>query len=204
MNKFIIEPNEYLSKSIQAFYNSDYSGGGGRWNMQGTVENVICTLKNDITPYSEPVLQTAVQQLSKILLKDLPEIIQFIKLKNLTVCVIPRAKVNYNPNQLYFKSAIYNVVSQLSGFSNGTDYIIRHTDTRTTHRNRAGYGGTGDLPYPGITTKTCTISNNVKGSDTLLIDDLYTKTVNIDEDALEALLNKGAKTVTFYAIGRTV
>jgi len=38
----------------------------------------------------------------------------------------------------------------------------------------------------------------------LLIDDLYTRTVNIDEDAIQALLDKGAHSVAFYAVGRTV
>jgi len=203
MNNFTIEPNKFLNKRIQAFYNSNYSGGERRL-IEGSVENVICTLKNDITPYTEIVLQTAVQNLSNILSKDLPEILQFTRLDNLTVCVIPRAKVNYNLNQLLLKSTIHNVVNQLSGFSDGTDFIIRHTDTRTTHRDRAGYGGNGDLPYPGITTKTCTISNNVRGKDILLIDDLYTQTVNIDEDAIQALLNEGANSVIFYAIGKTV
>lgn len=102
------------------------------------------------------------------------------------------------------KSTIQDVVNKLCGFSNGIDYIIRHTDTRTTHRDRAGYGGTGKLPYVGITRKTCTISNNVKDKDILLIDDLYTESVNIDEDAIQALIDKGARSVFFYAIGRAV
>lgn len=204
LHEFLISPNQYLSKSIQAFYNSDYSGGGGRWRIKGTIENVVCTLKNDITPFEDSVLQKSVQQLSNILSKDLPEILQYTKLKNLTVCVVPRAKANYNQNQLLFKSTILKVVSQLSGFNDGTDFIIRHTETRTTHRDRAGYGGSGDLPYPGITKKTCAISNDVKGTNILLIDDLYTKSINIDEDAIQALLDKGASTVLFYAIGKTV
>ncbi len=202
MNNFTIEPNQYLSKSIQAFYNSDYSGGGGGWRIDGTVENIICTLKNDITPFSDNVLQKAVLSLSNILSKDLPEILQLTRLNNLTVCVIPRAKVNYNPNQLLLKSTISNVVDQLDGFSNGTDFIIRHIDTRTTHRNNAGYGGNGDLPYPGITTKTCTISGDVNDKNILLIDDLYTTTINIVEDAIQALLTNGAKSVIFYAVGK--
>ena len=52
--------------------------------------------------------------------------------------------------------------------------------------------------------KTCSISNDVKDTNILLIDDLYTKTINIDEDAIQALLDKGASTVFFYAIGKTV
>ena len=51
---------------------------------------------------------------------------------------------------------------------------------------------------------TCRISDEVIGKDILLIDDLYTKTVNIDEDVIQALLDSGAKSVFFFAIGRTV
>ena len=46
--------------------------------------------------------------------------------------------------------------------------------------------------------------NNVIGKDILLIDDIYTKTVNIDEDAIQSLISKGANSVSFYAIGKTV
>lgn len=42
-----------------------------------------------------------------------------------------------------------------------------------------------------------------KDKDILLIDDIYTKTINIDEDAIQALIESGAKSVTFYAVGRT-
>jgi len=62
----------------------------------------------------------------------------------------------------------------------------------------------GDLPYPGITKKTCSISNEIKGKDILLIDDIYTKTVNVDEDAIQALLDNGAKSVYFYAVVKTI
>jgi hypothetical protein len=37
-----------------------------------------------------------------------------------------------------------------------------------------------------------------------LIDDVYTRTVNIDEDMVQALLSSGANSVTFYAIGKTI
>lgn len=48
------------------------------------------------------------------------------------------------------------------------------------------------------------LENNSSGTRILLIDDIYTKTVNIDEDAIQALLNKGARQVFFYAIGYTI
>ena len=60
-----------------------------------------------------------------------------------------------------------------------------------------GYGGEGNLPYPGITKDTCTISDKVRGKDILLIDDLYTASVNIDEDAIQALFDNGGKVCNF-------
>lgn len=96
------------------------------------------------------------------------------------------------------------MTQQLNGFVDGTHDIIRHTDTATTHLARHGNGGLGELPYVGITKDTCNISNNIIRQDILLIDDLYTKTVNIDEDCIQALLDKGARSVIFYSIGNTL
>lgn len=36
-----------------------------------------------------------------------------------------------------------------------------------------------------------------------MIDDIYTETVNIDEDAIQALLDNGAQAVVFYAVAKT-
>jgi predicted amidophosphoribosyltransferase len=151
-------------------------------------------------------LQIARNQLSAILQQDLPQILNLSGKNNRTVCVIPRAKAEntYRQNQHYLKLTIRNVINSLGGFVDGTDYIIRHTNTRTTHKDRSGYGGDGELPYPGITKDTCQISGEVIGKDILLIDDLYTKSVNIDEDCIQALLNSGANSVIFYAVGKTV
>ena len=196
----------FFVKPINAFYNSDYlSGNNERRETIGTVENIITTLKNQFLEKSEDVLSQAENNLVEILKSDLPQILQKIQKENLTVCVIPRSKAltSYTPNQLIFKKAVSIAVKNLKDFSDGTDYIVRHTNTRTTHLDRSGYGGDGDLPYPGITKKTCTISNDVKGKDILLIDDLYTETVNIDEDAIQALLDNGAKSVVFYSLGKT-
>lgn len=67
-----------------------------------------------------------------------------------------------------------------------------------------GFVNDGSDPYPGISIDTCSFSASINGRDILLIDDIYTKTVNIDEDMIQALLNNGANTVTFYAIGNTI
>ncbi len=203
MYKFIIKPNEFLKSRTIGYCNSVYKGGG-IWQIQGTIENLICTFKNDITRYSEKILQDASHRLKEILRNDLPKILAFSGKKQLIVCIVPRAKVNYRSDQLYFKKTVSEVLKTLNGFFDGTDYIIRIKDTATTHLARAGFGGNGPMPYPGITKDTCKISDNVNGKDILLIDDLYTKTVNIDEDAIQALLEHGASSVIFYSIGYTI
>jgi predicted amidophosphoribosyltransferase len=197
---------KFISKSINAFYHSDYqSGNSERRETIGTVENIITTLKNQFQNKSKDVLIQTGENLIEILKKDLPHVLQKTRKNNLVVCIIPRAKAltNYAQNQLVFRQAVTFAAKELKGFSDGTDYIIRHTNTRTTHLDRSGHGGDGDLPYPGITKKTCTISDDVKGKDILLIDDLYTETVNIDEDAIQALLDNGANSVVFYSLGKT-
>jgi len=204
MDGFTIKADEaknFLSKDIQAFYHTDYI----RYLNPGNPD-YINTLKNTYGNFSTDKLNGAVQELENVLRADLPQIFQLLQFNPLTVCVVPRAKTNYSANQLLFKSAIRAVVNQINGLFDGTEYISRHTNTKTTHFREPppNYNNDGQEPYPGITTDTCNISNNVRGRNILLIDDLYTRTVNIDEDAIQALLNKGVHSVTFYAIGRTV
>ena len=197
----------FISKSTDAFYHSDYHGGNESIrNTIGTTENIICTLKNQFHEKSKNELEQAEKNLITILEKDLPQILQETGKNNLYICVIPRARAekNYTKNQLTFKLSVANVAHKLNGFIDGTNYIIRHTDTQTTHLARSGHGGGGNLPYPGITNETCKISSEVDGKDILLIDDLYTKSVNIDEDAIQSLFDNGANSVVFYSIGKTL
>ncbi|PKQ60165.1 hypothetical protein BZG02_20515 [Labilibaculum filiforme] len=199
MEKFIITQNGFLNKNTQAYYRYDYTTYGTEGNP-----DFINHLKNQFGDTSVSTLQNAVNELTKVLQEDLPKI-KKLHNTNLTVCVIPRAKAEsyYSDNQKLLKRVISSVVDKLSGFANGISYIIRHTDTRTTHMNRSGYGGNGDMPYVGITKATCNISRDVRGKDILLIDDIYTKDVNIDEDAIQALFENGARNVIFYSIAKT-
>lgn len=197
MYKFEIQRNHYLSRNVQAFYHTNYVGHKKPGNPE-----YINTLKNTYNSKSKLMLDNAVQELRRLLLDDLPQILRPTRL---TVCVVPRAKTNYQPNQLLFKSTVLNVVSQLNSFIDGIDYIVRHTNTKTTHLppHTPNYNNDGAAPYPGITVETCNISSNVRDKDILLIDDVYTSGVNIDEDAIQALLDNGALSVTFYAVGYT-
>ena len=84
----------------------------------------------------------------------------------------------------------------------GTDYIVRHTDTKCTHRANWGYGGAGELPRPGLIRDTCMISPAIAGKFMLLVDDIYTPGCGIDEDGVQALFDAGARSVIFYAVGK--
>jgi len=204
MHTFTIIKNQYLRQNIQAFYHADYLG----YQRLGNPD-YINAFKNTFNDTANVILNNAVQKLETILPTDLPQIQKIIGINPITVCVVPRAKAeaNYQPNQLLFKSTIRDVIkNQQNDFYDGIDYITRHTNTRTTHLpvNTPNYNNDGVIPYPGITISTCNILDDVRGKHILLIDDLYTKTINVDEDVIQALLDKGASSVTFYAIGRTV
>jgi len=200
MNSFMITTNEFLQKDIPAYYRCDYTTYGTEGNP-----DFINHLKNQFGDTNTLTLQNAVNELKKVIEEDLTIIKKLHGNVNLTVCVIPRAKAEdyYTDNKRLFKRVISSVLDKTSGFINGTNYILRHTNTRTTHMNRSGYGGDGDMPYVGITKATCNISTKIQGKDILLIDDIYTKGVNIDEDAIQSLLDNGAKSVIFYAVAKT-
>jgi predicted amidophosphoribosyltransferase len=161
-------------------------------------------LKNTFNSYSKDKLGKAIEKLADVLENDLSKFD-----KSLTICIVPRSKSEntYSHNQLLFKKVIQELIEEL-GFQDGSHYIVRHTDTKTTHLAHsprgAQYAGDGDMPYPGITKNTCNISSDINGKDILLIDDIYTSHVYIDEDAIQALFDNGANTVRFYAVGKTI
>lgn len=201
MNKLLLEENDYLNHKISAFYHGTHKS----WN--DTQVGFINTLKNDDGTFSNAkkefgfTLFQATQKLYDCLGKDLPEIAKDCD-ANLTICVVPRSNCNakYNSNQLLFSNTIKKfVLDNLKLFNDGTDYITRIQDTPTTHLTR-DYNSV----EVGITKETCEFSSEIKGKDILLIDDIYTNSVNIDEDAIQALFDKGAKSVIFYSLGKTV
>ncbi len=203
MTPFTIEKNNFLTKNIQGFYHTHFGGVDLPNNP-----NFLYKLKNDIHHnWTIDQLKIAMKEFANILSIDLPEIQTHLGIQALTICVVPRSKADnsYHQNQLLFKATVKQIVNKL-GLIDGTSYITRHTNTKTTHLRRPmeGFNNDGDLPYVGITNATCNILNDVNGKDILLIDDIYTKTVNIDEDAIQSLISKGANSVSFYAIGNTI
>lgn len=211
MKFFTIKSNEYLKKDIEAYYSMDYLG----YNKEGNPD-YLNVLKNTYNSFSEGKIKHASDKLQNVLMDGLHFFNYEFTVYNrdivddLAVCVVPRAKTGMTINQMGFKRTVANVISILNdredcGFEDGTEYIARHTNTYTTHLgNKApNYVNDGKRPYPGITVDTCHISPCVKDKYILLIDDIYTENVNIDEDAIQALLDNGAKYVFFYAVGKT-
>lgn len=203
MYEFIIPSNEkYLKRNIQGFYNTHYTGFKKIGNPD-YLNHLKNTFDNNSNENLEKLI-SSVQKLYNVFINDLSYFDE-----KLTICIIPRSKVEstYSYNQLLFKKIIQEIIDEL-GFKDGSNYLLRHTNTKTTHLSHsprgAPYAGDGDMPYPGITKNTCNISNDVKGKDILLIDDIYTAGVNIDEDAIQALFDNGANSIVFYAVGKTV
>ena len=200
MRKFTISPNKVLRQTTQGYYNFDYTSMSDPFNPK-----YLNILKNDRHDFNKDKLAEAVHRLIETLNSDLPEIVEDIGAKKLAICVVPRSKREkiYSNNQLLFKYAIQLAIEKYDNIVDGTEYIKRVADTRTTHLDSTGHGGAGSMPSRGISKDTCKFSDKIKGSSILLIDDIYTKTVNIDEDMIQALLDKGAKEVYFYAFGKT-
>lgn len=200
MEKFIIERNEYLKKETQGYFNCIYSGYGTKNNP-----DFINVLKNTFNSEKKCMLNAAKKAVIERLKLDLPEIIRNENLNECALINVPRAKkeINYTEDQLLFKSAISEVAEYL-GITDGTNFIKRVKDTRTTHLKNYNKENNGDLPYPGITKDTCEIKKeNIEGKNIILIDDIYTKSVNIDEDCIQALIENGAEKIIFYSIGFT-
>lgn len=212
MNKFIVEKNEYLKEDIEAYYSLDYVG-----YKKPNNPDFINHLKNTYNTEIVSVLQNAVNNTMAVLKDVLEEFMDlylcYYGLSSAVVCVVPRAKVNYHPDQLVFKSCVEHAIkkvnkkySQEFEYINGINYVARTVNTKTTHlpRDIKNYDNSGSSPYPGITKDTCKISNLVKNSNILLIDDIYTKSINVDEDVIQALLDNGAEEVRFYAVAKTL
>ena len=201
MEKFVIGRNDYLSRNTTGYYHQLYTG----YKKPGNPD-FVNTLKNTFNDESRNNLTNARDKVIDILMEDLPVVIKTENMFNCMVVCVPRAKnlESYSDNQLMFKEAVRTAANNTYGVFDGTDCIIRHEDTKTTHLMRANITNDGCTPYPGITVDTCTIDREIiEMRDIILIDDIYTRTINIDEDCIQALYDNGVNSVIFYSIGYT-
>ena len=202
-----IPESHYLSSPAICYYHAPYN----KLQSGDCHHQYILNLKNDWRGNSPTMLQNAMRTLAAILLEEIPQIVA--RTGATTLVTIPRSKAEntYSSDQLLFKKTISQVVQILNKrghqppLEDGTSYLIRHTNTKTTHRRHGQHpelAGDGPLPHPGITAETCHIDPNVAGKKILLIDDIYTPGVGIDDDAIQALRDAGAHAVTLYALGK--
>ena len=161
-------------------------------------------LKNDLLRVAKEAIVKSEIELADAIRDDLALITQMHG--SLTLVGVPRSKreESYPWAKMGLKRALRRAVSQNGRLDDGLDFIVRHTDTRCTHLSRWGHGGVGEAPRPGLIADTCWLSSQIEGRDILLVDDIYTPNCGIDEDAIRALFNAGARSVVFYAIGYTV
>jgi len=194
--------NEFNIENIPAYYNRPYIGFGKIGNP-----NFLNVLKDTFSGETNANLQKAKNNVKDILRTDIPLVIKKQNIDNPVLVIVPRAKArkSYFDSQLQFLQSVKEIAKELN-LTDGTDYIIRIKDTRTTHlpRDLKTQSNEGDDPYMGIIKDTCEINyDGIKDQNIILIDDIYTHDVMIDEDAIQTLFNHGAKTVTFYAIAKT-
>lgn len=194
LNCFIIKTNDHLSKNIKAYYHTFYR----RFRTPGNPD-YINILKNQPYPYPPTELEKAAKKLKEVLSLNLPIVKEKTGSNCLTVVLAPRAKANQKDSYQQLRKAVSEWCSENAelGFVDGCHHIMRHTDTPTTHLLEEGE------IYPGITKETCNISPEIEGKDILFIDDIYTPDVNIDEDALQAVLDNKPNSITFYSLAKT-
>lgn len=199
MKNFTINKNSYLDRNVNGYYNCDYVG----YRQKGNPD-FLNRLKNMTKSKNEMDLVEDFIQVADRASNDLAHIIGTEGLNYPVICVIPRSKSerSYSSCQLMFKKAISSVVNNLDAI-NGTDYIKRIKDTKTTHNWRLE-DNAGDEPYKGITKDTCEINKSlISGRDVILVDDIYTESVLVAEDCIQTLFDFGAKSVRLYVIAKT-
>jgi hypothetical protein len=205
LDKFVIRANNFLSKSIVGFCNSELYDAKYLKNP-----NFLQILKNDYNNEPHTKLLSSRNDVMEVLMNDLPLIpLTFLENNKKWLCVnVPRAKCinNYRPEQLMFLDALKKTLEKLIPFNDGTDFLIRQINTKTTHylEPMVNFKNDGPEPYPGITKDTCYIDTiNLKGEYVLLIDDIYHPNINVVEDCIQALFDAGVTDIVFCAITRS-
>lgn len=211
LRKIILPINACLHRSTECYYVLDYLRYGEPDNP-----DFILTLKNTFNEKSIRELNQARQQVKDILVRWIPKVMQDTGLISCTMVCTPRAKAldTYTNRQLYLLAGVSEAAQALSNVEDGTGAIVRTVNTKTTHlrkpTDRMTASGDrepndGAEPYAGITMATCQFDQSlIRGKSIILIDDIYTEGINIDEDCVQALYDNGATKVVLFTLSCTV
>lgn len=209
MKKNNIFRNEFLDQTVTHYWMYRYIPYESE---EDSVDKQISVALGILKNYKECEIDSDLDEAVAIIEKEVTKGLNIILNELMTespewvVVAVPRSKANFAENQLYLnKKAISNAVSRYP-VENGTEFIKRINDTKTTHLMKTKYGDlnkTGKEPYPGITRDTCNLNGNVRGKNVILIDDIYTAGVNVDEDCIQYLFDNDAKNVVLYTVCKT-
>lgn len=190
-----------LSSIADGYYHGDYHTKAENISQLDQLSSFILTLKNDNGWEELKQLELVKNEVIKIFKEDLSQILADFHDQKFTVCLVPRAKSAYPPEKLMLRTALKEALQTIESLEDGVDYIVRVKDTKTTHIHNQD--DDAPEPYKGITKDTCHISSAIKDKNIILVDDVYTRNKHIDEDAIQALRDLGAKTVVLYVLGKT-
>ena len=205
-------PGSFLKRNSVCFYVLDYLRFDDPDNPQ-----FILDLKNTFGNESPETLNAARETARDILVRWVPEVMRRMNMQACTMVCVPRAKAfdTYLDIQMYLLKAVSEAARVLAGHgvTDGAGAVRRVVSTRTTHlperTERITAVGdresnSGDMPYPGITRRTCEIDAGlICGREILLVDDIYTGGVYIDEDCIQALFDAGAARVILFTLSCT-
>lgn len=211
LRKFPLQINSFLHRPSVCYFVLDYLRYGEPDNPE-----FILTLKNTFNEKNLAELNRAKQRVRDILIRWTPVVMRDAGLSSCTMVCVPRAKAlnTYAEQQLYLLAGVWEAARALPDVRDGTSAIVRTVSTRTTHLHKpvdrvtasgAREANLGSEPYPGITRETCRFDlSKIRGNYIMLIDDIYTAGVNIDEDCIQALYDMGAAGVVLFTLSRTV
>ena len=199
-----ITPNDFLTTEICGYSHDFYIPmklGGGK------TSKLILTIKNSFGDAAHNEIEAAKTEISKVIKFDLDKIIKRHQFEKPIAIVVPRSKPDnyWNNTQLQFRPAVAAGILQSNLIIDGTQYLTRCAATQTTHiAHLNNTQNTGEPPYPGITKDTCRLNENIVNKNVILIDDIYTVGVGVDEDCVQFLLDNGAASVILYTLGITI
>ncbi len=210
---FRIGNNEYLNKQVDAYahglyipYKSSYSGD---------LTRLILDLKGSTTCNIDAVKAKA----SAIIQNDLDLIITSLaKCQKFRPIIVAMARSKpddfYDAHELQYRPTISMALAKSSVKSKNSDeiwpidgvqYIKRVKETQTTHlAHSRTLKNNGPAPYHGITKDTCVLNGDINDEYIILVDDIFTPGVFVDEDCIQYLYDNGARDVLLYVLGLTV
>lgn len=206
--------NQFLHRQTRCYFVLDYL----RYGTPGNPDFIL-TLKNTFNSEPNFKLERAQARVEQILTGWLPVVMQEENLSPCSIVCVPRAKgfYTYSNRQMCLLQGVHQATNTLAQSMNVTDAtraVFRTVNTKTTHFrkpvnrvtvNQEEEPNNGPEPYPGITKGTCNIDvKKISGKNILLVDDIYTYGVNVDEDCIQALYDAGASKVVLFTLSRTV